>query len=441
MKKPDFNPFLAWTVFGISILVVFQALWGFWVSAAWIHIVAALLMILWLITQVLLAAHAHGGIGLRSSSLPGISVVVPCHNSANILEGGVDSLLQQRYEGLLEIVLVENNSTDNTWEVIQDIQSRYPDKIIGVRAYPGLHEFPASVAVNKGIQVATQDFIVRMDDDTELDLDALHAIGMTLSISENTVATACNLRIRNVAKSLWTKLQSIEYLFSMEVDRRSQAVLNSVLCCSGGMSGFRRDALLKIGGYTTIPNISEDVDITLKSHKIGLVNMSPAAIGWTDAPETFKALWKQRVRWTISGITAQALHWRGIGNRSYWHQGMVGFYALPMKLLMSIRNLLPLVIVFEVLMLSFDWRLKMLVLIGMPFVLFAVQMLAARRIVYERQGLQYWWLAAFFVLIYGPLLLTAGFVGVIIGVYRLRSSLRFRRVSYFDTESELEAAL
>jgi cellulose synthase/poly-beta-1,6-N-acetylglucosamine synthase-like glycosyltransferase len=378
------------------------------------------LLFLWFVGRafaVLLADRVRR-VQRPNAGFTGVSVIVPCHNAVAKIERCVDSILQQDLTPL-EVILVENNSSDGTFELLIQLERRHPEvQVCWIPPDPG--EYAASVALNVAVERARYPIIVRLDDDTVLTPGALQAACASLA-DPGTVAAACNLRVRNPDATVWTRLQSIEYLLAMELDRRSQVLANSVLVCSGGMQVFRRDVIMRSGGYVSVPReVSEDMDMTLKAHRSGLVTTAPDSIGLTEVPTSLRALIRQRHRWAISGTVALWLHRRGLFNVDYWHDGLIGFVGLPMKAFMTIRDLVPLAFVMDVVFLVHDdlaWFL-LLALFRMGLVL--LQLLTLAPALRSRQGLGYWYLIPFFSLVYGPILLATRFGGTLAGVLHVR---------------------
>jgi cellulose synthase/poly-beta-1,6-N-acetylglucosamine synthase-like glycosyltransferase len=77
---------------------------------------------------------------------------------------------------------------------------------------------------------------------------------------------------------------------------------------SGAVGAFRKDVLLKIGGYSK-DTIVEDMDVTIELAKRGhKVIYNPHAIAYTEAPESVRDFLKQRYRWTYGGFQVIAKH-------------------------------------------------------------------------------------------------------------------------------------
>jgi len=422
------GPMIRWSgailVIGVGLIAPYlHWVYGRWdadLARSFARTAAITLLFLWFVGRALavLAADVFRRDRPATRAVEGVSVIVPCHNAAGKIERCVRSILEQDLRPL-EIVLVENKSTDDTWDVLLELERRHPE----VRAFwipPDPSEYAASVALNVAVERARFPIIVRLDDDTVLTPGALRAASAPHA-DGRTVATACNLRVANADASVWTRLQAIEYLLAMELDRRSQVLARSVLVCSGGMQVFRRDVIQRFGGYVSVPKeVSEDMDMTLKAHRAGLVAAAPDSIGLTDVPVSLAALVHQRHRWAISGTVALWLHRRGIFSRDYWHDGMVGFVGLPMKAIMALRDLLPVAFVLDLVFLLHDDVGWVLVLAVARMTLLALQLVTLAPALKYRQGLGYWYLIPVFTLVYGPILLATRFAGTVAGVIHVR---------------------
>lgn len=423
------GPVVRWSAALLVVAVGLAAPYLHWIYAHWeadsarsfARAAALALLIAWFVGRAVAVLVADLLRRERSSAdrrPEGVTVIVPCHNASRRIERCVRSILDQDVRPL-EIILVENNSSDDTWNILLDLEREHPE----VRVFwipPGPSEYAASVALNVAVERASFPLIIRLDDDTVLAPGAIQAASVPFA-HPKTVAAACNLRVANAGASVWTKLQAIEYLLAMELDRRSQVLAHSILVCSGGMQVFRRDVIQRFDGYVSMPKeVSEDMDMTLKAHRAGLVASVPDSIGMTEVPISLRDLVRQRCRWAISGTVALWLHRRGIFNRDYWDVGMVGFVGLPMKAIMTLRDLIPVVFVMDLVFLIHGDLTWLFLLAAARMALLGLQFGVLAPTLRCRQGLRYWYLIPFFTLVYGPILLVTRFAGTVAGVIHVR---------------------
>lgn len=346
---------------------------------------------------------------LNNLKSEGVSILVPCHNEADMIIDAVNSLLKQELPFKKEIILIENNSTDNTLDIIKELEKIHPE-VIATTCKPKKDEFPISAALNHGLSLAQYPILFRLDADTQLvDKQAiLRAIEPILS--GRAVASACNIRISNVKDSMLTRMQAIEYYISMEIDRRSQGTYNSLLCASGAMQAFRTDLVRKEGGYHTHPSIAEDMELTLSMHRYGKVEMVHDALSYTDAPVKLKELMKQRFMWMIFGIVCLFAHKKGIGNHRYGEKGILGLVSLPIK---ALSTTVAFIWVF-VQLFSFFQTLHQghylnlvtyfLSFIIVQMVIISFMILIVRPFAHIKQGSEMLYLLPAFLLVYQPIL-------------------------------------
>lgn len=96
-----------------------------------------------------------------------VSIIMPVYNSENYLRQNIDSILKQTYSEL-EIILVNDGSTDRSESIIQEMQQE-DDRII----YQYQENQGAPIARNKGLDIATGDYIYLIDSDDYLPKDSI----------------------------------------------------------------------------------------------------------------------------------------------------------------------------------------------------------------------------------------------------------------------------
>jgi poly-beta-1,6-N-acetyl-D-glucosamine synthase len=155
-------------------------------------------------------------------------------------------------------------------------------------------------SLNQGLALASGEIVLALDGDTSFDNDMIgHAVRHFADA--NVVAVAGNLRVRNVARTLVTRFQALEYMLSIHLSRAGLDAFNVVNNISGAFGIFRCDFLRRIGGWDS--GTAEDLDLTLRIKKYFSrypnfrIRFEPRAVGHTDAPESFWQFLKQRLRW------------------------------------------------------------------------------------------------------------------------------------------------
>lgn len=94
---------------------------------------------------------------------PLISVIMPVYNAEGFLVEAIESILNQTYKNF-EFIIVDDHSTDKSWEIIQKYQKRYPKKIRALRLKRTLNR-GGDACCNLGLSKTKGKYIARMDAD------------------------------------------------------------------------------------------------------------------------------------------------------------------------------------------------------------------------------------------------------------------------------------
>jgi cellulose synthase/poly-beta-1,6-N-acetylglucosamine synthase-like glycosyltransferase/peptidoglycan/xylan/chitin deacetylase (PgdA/CDA1 family) len=262
---------------------------------------------------------------------PAVSVVVPAYNEELGIAGTVRSLAACDYPEL-EIVVIDDGSTDGTSAVVADLG------IPGVRLIRQANAGKPA-ALNAGIRAARHDVLVLVDGDTVFEPDAMKALVRPLAEARRSLvgAVSGNTKVGN-RRGLLGRWQHIEYVIGFNLDRRMFDVLQCMPTVPGAIGAFRREALTAVGGVSE-DTLAEDTDLTMAICRAGWrVLYAPEARAWTEAPATLGQLWRQRYRWCYGTMQAMWKH-RGAMRQS-GAAGMLGRRGLPYLFVFQV--LLPL---------------------------------------------------------------------------------------------------
>ena len=239
--------------------------------------------------------HLEGQIGDgREDEGPAqpVTIIVPAFNEAAVIQPAIRSLLELDYPAY-EILVVDDGSTDATYERAAELEGRYGG--VTVRVVSKANAGKAN-ALNTGIALARTPFVLCMDGDSRLGVETLRA-AMRHFGDPRVGAVAGNVKVVN-RNNLWTRMQALEYIEGLNMARRAQGFMRVVNIIPGPIGIFRRDALTAVGGYDA-DTFAEDADLTLKLMTAGWhIVYEDRAIAWTEAPEALLDLIKQRYRWT-----------------------------------------------------------------------------------------------------------------------------------------------
>lgn len=268
---------------------------------------------------------------LPADKMPLVSIIVPAYNEEINAVRTIESLLNQDYPNL-QVVFIDDGSKDNTYLKVSEA---FEDNA-AVKVFTKPNGGKAA-ALNTGIQKAAGEFVICIDADTQLKQDAVSQLmkkfdlaGMNGNtegqVSAGIVgAVAGNVKVGNEVNMI-TRWQSIEYITSQNFDRRAFDLLNCITVVPGAIGGFRKEAIIKAGGFTT-DTLAEDCDLTMRMHRMGYqVRNCNDAISYTEAPETMRQFMKQRFRWSFGVMQCFWKHRDAAFNPRYKNFGMV---ALP----------------------------------------------------------------------------------------------------------------
>lgn len=251
------------------------------------------------------------GLSDERTALPPVTILVPVYNEEAVIVAALRSLLALRYP-TFHVIVIDDGSTDRTFERASEVAGCYGNKT--VRVLRKTNSGKAS-ALNVGIAAATTPFILCMDGDSRLHRDTLR-FAMRHFVDPRIGAVAGNVKVVN-RHNLWTRLQALEYIEGLNTVRRSQGFLRVVNIIPGPIGVFRREALIGAGGYDT-DTFAEDADLTLKLLTAGWhIAYEERAIAYTEAPERYLDLVKQRYRWTRGILQAlrKRVSWLGAPKR------------------------------------------------------------------------------------------------------------------------------
>ena len=250
---------------------------------------------------------------------PAIAIVVPAYNEAVGIERSVRSLAASDYPGEVDIMVVDDGSTDETAEIVESLAL---PRVRLVRKENG----GKASALNAGIAATTAPVIVMVDGDTLFEPATLYRLVQPL-VDEHVGAVSGNTKVGN-RRGLLGRWQHIEYVTGFNLYRRMYEVLQCTPTVPGAIGAFRRDVLAEAGGVSD-DTLAEDTDLTLAIGRTGrLVLYADDARAWTEAPNTLSDLWRQRYRWSYGTMQAVWKHKRAIVSRDP-RQRRIGRRALP----------------------------------------------------------------------------------------------------------------
>src|SRR3989338_8828247 len=267
------------------------------------------------------SARARKAADITDPHLPRVAIIVPCLNEGETVAATADSLLALQYPSdKLEIILVDNGSTDDTPTVMTRYKS-HPQVRVLLEKTRGKHN-----AVNAGIAVTGADLIGCLDADSFVEPDALLEIIPSFR-DESVGATTAAMSVHKPT-NLLQHMQNAEYIFGITL-RHVLSSVNGLYVTPGPFSLYRRKVILTLGGFSE-GHKTEDLEMALRLQKACYwIEKGSRARVQTKAPRTVPALLNQRTRWTTGFMRNVSNEYRGlVGNRRY---GALGMIVLPLS--------------------------------------------------------------------------------------------------------------
>lgn len=226
---------------------------------------------------------------------PLVSVLIPCHNEEDCIEETITYLSLQTYRNF-EIVAVDDASTDGTNAILKRLQATTPNlRVITLKSNQGKGTGLSMAALH-----SRGEYQVCIDADALLDKDAIKWFLWHFKTSPRVGAVTGNPKVRN-RTTILGKIQVGEYSTIIGMIKRAQRILGKIYTVSGVIVAFRKKALLGVGFWSN-NIVTEDIDI---SWKLQLdhwdIRYEPRVLCWILVPETFKGLFRQRIRWSQGG--------------------------------------------------------------------------------------------------------------------------------------------
>ncbi|HEF0357514.1 TPA: glycosyltransferase family 2 protein [Clostridioides difficile] len=235
---------------------------------------------------------------------PMVSILVPAHNEAKVIGRTVESLLLLNYpKSKMELIVINDNSSDNSKEILEDIKNKYNNynfTIINTDSLTGGKG--KSNALNIGYTISKGDFIAVYDADNTPDRNALRYLVQTIVMNDELGAVIGKFRTRNKNKNLLTKFINIETLSFQWMSQAGRWQLFNLCTIPGTNFILRRSIIEEIGGWDS-KAIAEDTEISFRIYKLGYkIKLVPQSITWEQEPETVKVWIKQHTRWAKGNI-------------------------------------------------------------------------------------------------------------------------------------------
>ncbi len=190
-----------------------------------------------------------------------VSVVIPAYNEDTVIDMCLDSFVLQKTKHKFEVIIVDNNSTDNTYNLVKSYENKLNLKVIKEE------QKGRGVARNTGFAHATGDIILSTDADAIVPPHWIETLASYMEEKEGVYVAVTGSHIINDCSRFNNFLLNAFSPFLMD--------LHSIFFGHQWLSGYNfavwKDVYVKTGGFRTDLNALEDIDIGFKINKLGKI--------------------------------------------------------------------------------------------------------------------------------------------------------------------------
>jgi cellulose synthase/poly-beta-1,6-N-acetylglucosamine synthase-like glycosyltransferase/peptidoglycan/xylan/chitin deacetylase (PgdA/CDA1 family)/spore germination protein YaaH len=231
-----------------------------------------------------------------------VTVLIPAYNEERVIERSVRHVLDSR-DVKVEVIVIDDGSKDRTSAIVAEAFADEPR----VRLLT-LENGGKARALNHGLDLVQGDIVIALDADTQFEPATIARLARWFD-DEALGAVAGNAKVGNRV-NLVTRWQALEYITAQNLERRALARLDAMTVVPGAVGAWRLAAIRAVGGYPP-DTLAEDQDLTIAIQRAGWkVDYDQYAVAWTEAPESVRALAKQRFRWAFGTLQCLWKHRR-----------------------------------------------------------------------------------------------------------------------------------
>lgn len=233
-------------------------------------------------------------------SYPKVSIVLSAYNEEETIKEAMGALEQLDYPNL-EIIVVDDKSTDQTLSILEEIQKNFDVKK-KLRVIAQKQNAGKANALNTALRKVTGKYMLVLDADALLARDSVKLLVAELEKKHSVGAVTGKPVVRN-RSTLLGKLQTLEYIGIIDGIKRTQTFMTgTITTVSGVIVMYRVKGLKEVGGFHT-EVMTEDIDMTWRLYQNGWrVIYHCRALAYILVPEHFFGLLRQRKRWAIGGL-------------------------------------------------------------------------------------------------------------------------------------------
>jgi len=258
---------------------------------------------------------------------PSLTVIIPAYNEGEMVKKAIYSVLEADYpRDRLEVFVVDDGSTDDTWRYIQEAASRYPHVITPVRFAKNRGK---RAGLDEGFRRARGEIVITVDSDSVVEPGSLLAMTGPF-VNPRIGAVAGKVVVYNRIQGLIPRMLQVRYVLSFDFLRAVQSTYGTVYCCPGALTAYRkavvRQVLHRWMGQTFLGRpctYGEDRAMTnfILAEGYDTVFQRTGRVR-TVVPWNYRKLCKMYLRWDRSYVRECIHFMRIVWKRSAWSMGI-----------------------------------------------------------------------------------------------------------------------
>ena len=260
---------------------------------------------LFVVSRFVLAAFYRSPVDMGIE--PTVAIIIPAFNEGVSVLRTINACIDQDYpDEKLQIVCVNDGSTDDTWSYIQHAVNRFGDRVMAIDL--GSNQGKRA-AMAEGVRRTDSEILVFIDSDSEPVPGGLRRIVQPFARAD-VGAVAGLTHARNADVNALTRMQATRYFISFQLLKAAESVLGAVSCCSGCFSAYRRSAVEPLldswehqrflGAACTYGDDRALTNMVIKDGSRS--EYHAGAVALTDVPVAYQGFFRQQLRWKKSWL-------------------------------------------------------------------------------------------------------------------------------------------
>jgi hyaluronan synthase len=402
----DIDPLLRAAALVGLVFVLCLVAWHIWLKAkqlSGLNIAYTVVVSSYVLSRFAMAAFYRQPRDARLE--PEVAVIVPAYNEGAAVATTIDACMAVDYpREKMEMVVINDGSTDDTWEHMTTSADRYPEGV--VRCIDLGSNKGKRAAMAAGIRATSAEILLFVDSDSVPAVDGVRKL-VQVFVNPKVGAASGITFVRNAHVNALTKMQQARYYVSFQLLKCAEAVVGAVACNPGCFSAYRRSAVMQVldrwenqrflGVACTFGDDRALTNMILRKRWISQYHNG--AVAWTEVPEHFKKFFKQQLRWKKSWLREGPILMSHI-----WRTRPAAFPAVAIQTIAGLLS--PFILVYNLFWHSY--------ITGVPPVLYAISLYliaCCYGLLYRFQRDDHLWLWAivgtFFYISFSPQLIWA----------------------------------